>query len=466
MLKRKYGIEQHVAWLTLAPLLILVISLEAYFLHERFVDLDRSLLARGQLITHQLAASSEYGVFSNNQPFLKSSAENVLQQPDVRAVIIMNSASDILEANGEMPRALAVKSDDVTSQKSSMDTIHRDQLLGLVNKEVRVLDRDGAVLIYQPILSTQVGLDEIDALPVVQQTGAVIIEMSRSQTDELKSNLFWFSIFATAVLLVITLYLIHLASRRIVGPIRELSKAVNAIGNGHLDTRVTETSQINELCTLTRGINQMTADLQHERAILQHRIDEATRQLRDLAFYDALTQLPNRRLLEDRLTQAFFVSKRSRSYGALMFLDLDKFKPLNDEFGHAVGDLLLVEVAHRLRGCMREMDTVARFGGDEFVVLLTELSEDRAEALNQAQDIAEKIRLVLAATYHLIDSSADVVEKRIEHRCASSIGVAIFRDGEGCEEEVIRWADTAMYQAKQEGRNRVCFHMPAALAEG
>jgi diguanylate cyclase (GGDEF)-like protein len=146
-----------------------------------------------------------------------------------------------------------------------------------------------------------------------------------------------------------------------------------------------------------------------------------------------------------------------------MFLDLDKFKPLNDQFGHAVGDLLLVEVAHRIRSCLREMDTVARFGGDEFVVLLTELSEDRAESLNQAQLLAEKIRSALEATYYLIDSSTGAVERRIEHRCAASLGVALFRDGEGCQEEVMRWADSAMYRAKQDGRNRVCFHQPCAI---
>ncbi|HEX5364740.1 MAG TPA: diguanylate cyclase [Gallionella sp.] len=453
MRKNKYGIEQHVAWLMLAPLLVMVIGLEAYFLHDRFADMNRGLLMRGQLITHQLAASSEYGVFSNNQTFLNHTAESVLQQPDVRAVIIMNSASEILVAAGAVPRALGAG--------ASLSAIRPEPLLGLVNAEMRTLDQAGTVLLYQPILSTQVALDEIETPPAIHAAGAVIVEMSWDQTNKLKSSLFWFTTFATAGLLVITLYLIHLASRRIVGPIRELSKAVHAIGNGELDTRVAETSRIKELCTLTRGINQMTADLQNERAILQHRIDEATKQLRDLAFYDTLTQLPNRRLLEDRLTQAFFVSKRNGCYGALMFLDLDKFKPLNDQFGHVVGDLLLVEVAHRIRGCMREMDTVARFGGDEFVVLLSELSADRMEALKQAHILAEKIRSALEATYYLIDSSSGSGERRIEHRCAASIGVAMFRDGEGSEEDAMRWADTAMYQAKQEGRNRVCFHEPA-----
>ncbi|MDO9227473.1 MAG: PAS domain S-box protein [Pseudomonadota bacterium] len=123
--------------------------------------------------------------------------------------------------------------------------------------------------------------------------------------------------------------------------------------------------------------------------------------IKNLAFYDPLTQLPNRRLLNDRLSQAMAASKRSAHYGALMFLDLDNFKPLNDTHGHVVGDALLTEVADRLHHCVRDVDTVARFGGDEFVVLLNELNADKAEATTQARIVAEKIRLSLAQPYRL-----------------------------------------------------------------
>ena len=114
-------------------------------------------------------------------------------------------------------------------------------------------------------------------------------------------------------------------------------------------------------------------------------------QVRQLAFFDPLTNLPNRRLLNDRLSQALAVSKRSGSFGALIFLDLDNFKPLNDAHGHGVGDLLLVEVANRLKASVRAIDTVARFGGDEFVVLLGELATDRAQSEAQTRQLANKI---------------------------------------------------------------------------
>ncbi len=124
-------------------------------------------------------------------------------------------------------------------------------------------------------------------------------------------------------------------------------------------------------------------------------------QVRQLAFHDPLTHLANRRLLVEHLDQAMSASKRSHRHGALLFLDLDNFKPLNDTHGHGVGDLLLIEVAERLKTCVREADTVARFGGDEFVVLLCELDAHKDEASAQAAAIAEKIRIRLAEPYVL-----------------------------------------------------------------
>ncbi len=181
--------------------------------------------------------------------------------------------------------------------------------------------------------------------------------------------------------------------------------------------------------------------------------------IRSLAFYDTLTQLPNRRLLSDRLERAMAASKRSSRYGAVLFLDLDNFKPLNDAYGHGVGDLLLIEVAHRISGCVRKMDTVARFGGDEFVVMLGELDTDKAASTEHALVIAEKIRAALAETYMLPYSLSARQEGRagsvVEHHCSSSIGVTLFINHENSADDVIKFADMAMYQAKDAGRNLI-----------
>ncbi len=189
----------------------------------------------------------------------------------------------------------------------------------------------------------------------------------------------------------------------------------------------------------------------------RHEMEEVVRQF---AFYDPLTKLPNRRLLNDRLGQTMAASKRSGRYGALMFLDLDNFKPLNDLHGHDAGDLLLVEVAHRISSCMREADTVARFGGDEFVVMLNELDPDKAESAAQAGIVAEKIRTVLADPYLLTIRQEGKAEFTVEHRCSSSIGVVLFLNHEANHEEIIKRADMAMYHAKEAGRNLVRFFDP------
>ena len=189
-----------------------------------------------------------------------------------------------------------------------------------------------------------------------------------------------------------------------------------------------------------------------------HDISERKRaeeQIYDLAFHDALTHLPNRRLLSDRLEQTMAASKRSGLFGALMFLDMDNFKPLNDAHGHTAGDALLVEVALRISNCVREADTVARFGGDEFVVMLGELNTDKTESATQTHIIAEKIRASLAQPYVLKIQQDGKPETTIEHHCTASIGVVLFINHEASAEDILKWADMAMYQAKEAGRNLV-----------
>lgn len=178
-------------------------------------------------------------------------------------------------------------------------------------------------------------------------------------------------------------------------------------------------------------------------------------QVREQSLHDALTRLPNRRLFNDRLSQAMLASKRGGCYGALLFLDLDNFKPLNDSHGHEVGDLLLIEVADRLKSCVRKSDTVARFGGDEFVVILSELSEHKEESSAQAGIVAEKIRSTLARPYMMTIKEADDTETTVGHDCTASIGLVLFSNQENSPSDILKRADTAMYQAKETGRNRV-----------
>ncbi|MES2013967.1 MAG: EAL domain-containing protein [Pseudomonadota bacterium] len=170
-----------------------------------------------------------------------------------------------------------------------------------------------------------------------------------------------------------------------------------------------------------------------------------------LALYDPLTQLPNRRLLMDRLNQALASSTRSGRDGAVLFLDLDHFKTLNDTLGHDIGDLLLKQVAERLSACVREGDTIARLGGDEFVVLLEGLSELAMEAAEQAEVIGEKILNALNYPYQL-DTH--------EYQTTPSIGIVLFSNHGQSQESLLKHADIAMYQSKKAGRNRMSFFDP------
>jgi diguanylate cyclase (GGDEF)-like protein len=194
-----------------------------------------------------------------------------------------------------------------------------------------------------------------------------------------------------------------------------------------------------------------------EREQLRKEVGLQRDQLRELAFHDALTGLPNRLMLNDRINQAMASSKRSRFHGALMFIDLDNFKPLNDSCGHEAGDLLLKDVAKRLTECVREVDTVARVGGDEFVVMLSGLCADRAESTEQAAGVAEKIRASVALPYWLTVSRHAQADDIVEHHCSASIGVVMFADHDASHADILKRADVAMYQAKDAGRNTIRF---------
>ncbi len=187
---------------------------------------------------------------------------------------------------------------------------------------------------------------------------------------------------------------------------------------------------------------------------------KAEEKIHNLAFYDPLTGLPNRRLLLDRVRLALASCARNRRYGALMFLDMDNFKTLNDTKGHDFGDNLLVDVAHRLSAGIRQEDTVSRLGGDEFVVLLGDLDSDEEKAVAQAQAFADKLLVSLAEPYRLSVSKLNGTDE-IEYRCTSSIGITMFRILDDSVEEMLKRADVAMYQAKAAGRNAVRFFDPA-----
>lgn len=186
-------------------------------------------------------------------------------------------------------------------------------------------------------------------------------------------------------------------------------------------------------------------------------------QLHKLAFYDPLTQLPNRRLLLDRLGHVLAGSTRSRNQGAIMFIDLDNFKALNDTQGHDVGDRLLAEVAQRLKSSVRQGDTVARLGGDEFVVMVQDLAAD-SMVVAQVEAVAEKILAALDCPYRLVFDAELGRRNALNYHCTASIGITLFGAHSTNVDELLKQADLAMYQAKDSGRNAIRFFDPEMQA--
>jgi diguanylate cyclase (GGDEF)-like protein/PAS domain S-box-containing protein len=236
----------------------------------------------------------------------------------------------------------------------------------------------------------------------------------------------------------------------IIDQVHESSKHCNDFGFDRSDSKGTR-SFLADISLAKIGEENLVLFMVQDITIRKQSEEEIHR----LAFYDPLTQLPNRRLLHERLMQSMSISSRSGKYGALMFIDLDNFKTLNDTQGHDIGDLLLREVALRLQRNVREGDTVARLGGDEFVVALESLSSIEQDAATQSEMIAEKVRAELSQPYQL---------NNIDHFSSPSIGVSLFRGHQNSLDEVLKQADLAMYHAKASGRNTVCFFDPSMQA--
>ena len=186
--------------------------------------------------------------------------------------------------------------------------------------------------------------------------------------------------------------------------------------------------------------------------ISERKLAEET--IKNMAFYDPLTGLTNRRLLEDRLSMIIANKQRNSNYGAVLFLDLDNFKSLNDKFGHQAGDAFLIEVASRLLSCVRDVDTVSRFGGDEFIIVIDGLAEDKKTAEKEILIPARKILSKLNEPYLITIPGNDRPADTIRHLSSASIGISLFNKGDE-KDIVIDQADRAMYLVKESGKNNI-----------
>jgi diguanylate cyclase (GGDEF)-like protein len=311
-------------------------------------------------------------------------------------------------------------------------------------------------LVYLPVLIVDeawVIMTQIDSLPA--------FEMLKKGDHQAALNML--AVVVAAVLAILLILWFGLT------PLRQLRQrseqllttlAGTALGPRSRDDIASVVTTLEALTQLLLARNQTLAEQAEQRTRDQAEADRqqqvAAAEIRQLAYYDALTELPNRRHFLMLLEKAVSDSQHHQRHEALLFLDLDKFKALNDTLGHDMGDLLLQQVAQRIRGCIRDGDTAARLGGDEFVVLLRALSEDEEAAIKEATTAGTSILQALNETYHLAS---------FEYHCTVSIGITLFTAHCGGLGELMKRADIAMYHAKCASRNTLRFFTSAMQAD-
>ena len=332
--------------------------------------------------------------------------------------VLFNSSRDITERK-QAERELQEKRQQLAESQTQYEDLIRNLRVAIV-----VHAPDTRIVFSNPRASELLGLSED------QLRGRVAVDESWNFVDEQEQPM------------ALATY-----------PVNQVIASMQAIEAVVLGVRIPGTARLTWL--LVNAFPEFDADGSLKQVVVNFdditQRKQAEAKIRHLAYFDALTRLPNRRLLTDRFHLALAVSARSNRYGAILFVDMDRFKTVNDVLGHDFGDLLLIEVANRIRPCVRDGDTVARWGGDEFVVLLTEIDEQIEAASKKAALIAAKIHARLSQPYLL---------KNLEQHNSSSIGVALYRGTGDAPDVVLRQADIAMYKAKDAGRNAVRFFNP------
>ena len=395
---------------TLTVLVILAVTMAAntlYYLRSASSIHEQQLVERGRALGRLISLVSPEAILSYDFVLLNDYTREVGSQPDVVYGVIVTSQGQ-----------------PISSYLNASDPLLRDHdqggsatdVLGLV----RSLDREAKVIRLEfPITHNDVVL------------GRFIMGMSRqSLQSESRRQLVIQAVVLAAIVLFLSLAIYGVFRFNVLFPIRALIAASREVARGHY--AAVEVKSTDELGLLARAFNAMTEEVKQEQAKLHKQ-----------ANFDALTGLPNRMMALDRIAVEIGRARRSSQRFAVLFIDLDDFKNVNDSLGHAVGDELLVAIGHRLRGCLRDADTVARLGGDEFLVLLPDVDSEVG-----VEKVAERLLEAVA-------EPQDLGGRKVVSKC--SIGIALYPENGKTYEELMANADNAMYQAKATERSSVIF---------
>ena len=374
-------------------------------------------------LAHMLAVGSTAWLVANDVPGLQLELTGIARNPNLKHVLVLGRDGRVLAA-----------SEIGTIGMMAVDGGSRRLLASQVPRAQVLVDDEYVIDVAEPIFAGSRHLGWVRIGQGREAVTASLAEVTRRGT------------ILAGIAIGFAVLLALVIAGGLTRGLRQLVLVADAVHKGERNVRA-GLGRVDEIGKLGESINGMLDAL----ALSERERLATEEEIRSLAFYDPLTHLPNRRLLLERLRHAMLGSARTERAGALLFIDLDNFKTLNDTLGHDMGDLLLEQVAARLVHCIREGDTVARLGGDEFVVMLEGLAHEAVDAAAQAETIGRKILVALNVPY-------DLAGRR--HQSTSSIGITLFDSHRHSIDELMKRADLAMYNAKTAGRNTLRFFDP------
>ena len=414
--------------LTLLPSTLIAIALVAYFTISGMRTLEGELRAKGTATVRYLAPISEYGIIAGQIESLYGLAQATVQESGVKAAIIVNQKG----------RAIAV---------SGRVSLASESLRSNLQEPGIVAETEQWIAFGAPVRRSLQETDELFEIPssnresTPETIGHVFVEFDKGELATRQHELLVRGLLIVFIGLLILAILAIAMADNLARPVKRLVKAVGDMSSGRLDTRVAVSSG-GEIGFLEQGFNDMANHIEEVHDSMQARIEEATAQLAYQARHDALTGLYNRREFEHRLEQALEAVKSGGDEGAALFIDLDRFKPVNDSCGHLAGDELLRQIALLFQGRLREEDTLARLGGDEFGIILANCSSLRARQV--ADDLC-----ALASAFRFIWQDKVFA-------IGASIGLTPINSRVDNITGILAAGDAACYRAKDSGRNQVC----------
>lgn len=429
-------LRQRLLVLTLFPSALITTLLVFYFSITGINAIENQLRGKGLATVRYLAPVSEYGIIAGQTDSIYGLVQAAMQEPGVKAAIIVNSKGRTLAVSGRV---------------SLSATVIRQQLA----KPELVAETDTWIAFGAPVIRTQSDSDPLfdiaglDDSPL-ETIGHVYIELDKQDLIERQRELIQQGLIAVLIGLGLMGALAIAMADQLAQPLQRLAAAVKRMSSGHFNTRIPATSS-GELRVLEDGFNDMASHIEEAHQSMQARIEEATAQLVFQARHDALTGLVNRREFELRLDKALDTVHAGGDEFSVLFIDLDRFKAVNDACGHLAGDELLRQIAQLFQGRLREEDTLARLGGDEFGIMLANCSLTKARQV--AQDIC-----ALSAEYRFI------WQDRI-FAIGASIGLTPVNRDIREVQEIFALSDAACLRAKDLGRNQVCEMAPATQTE-